>query len=169
MEQERDIIVVKIGGGAITDKSSPTPCLLSSVLEKLVLSIKEVCTKRRVVLVLGAGSFGHHRARMSKFSTKNSVLCTDESRKNAVDVKSEVLELCTLVERALAASGVSTMRFSPLSWNDEDVTVSTIPNVVKFLKAGFVCLFHGDVCLDNNSSLYIVSGGKRKKTKCLQT
>jgi len=122
------IVVMKIGGGAITDKSSSKPSLLRENLDLVVSGVKAgASTGTRFVLVVGAGSFGHGKAKEAGFGVKDGVNTTEEASLAATDVRDQVLELCCLVERALRKESLACFRFSPIAWDEEAVTRTIVP------------------------------------------
>lgn len=119
----RDRVVIKWGGGLITDKSSLcTPNM--TVLNQLAATV-EKCHDAglEVILVHGAGSFGHLRAKNWRLndgfvhnfeSPKESTLT---SQKEAVEqVRSEMLELNKHVCTALERFGIQSRVHPPHQW-----------------------------------------------------
>lgn len=61
MSTPLDAVVVKLGGSVITDKDDDTPRVRAEVLQRLARELAQT-RPRRLVLVHGAGSFGHRIA-----------------------------------------------------------------------------------------------------------
>ncbi|MCI4339000.1 MAG: isopentenyl phosphate kinase family protein [Thermoplasmata archaeon] len=103
---ERPLIVVKLGGSVITRKREverPRPKVLARLAEEIA-SGKD----RRVVILHGAGSFGHPGAR--KFGLARAPLESETAAhraRGAAIVATEVRRLHLLVLRALVGAGVS--------------------------------------------------------------
>ena len=119
----RERVVIKWGGGLITEKSSLcTPEL--EILEQLAHTIGE-CLKHDidVILVHGAGSFGHLRAkhwRLNEGLLPDAHFDNDEkchSQMQAVDaVRQEMLELNAHVCNALEQRNISPIVHPPHLW-----------------------------------------------------
>lgn len=119
----RDRVVIKWGGGLITDKSSLcTPNL--DVLKQLASTVAEChAAGQEVILVHGAGSYGHLRAKnwrlneghVADVPQPEGSICT--TQRDAVEqVRQEMLELNQHVCAALADAGISSVVHPPHQW-----------------------------------------------------
>ena len=119
----RDRVVIKWGGGLITDKSSLcTPNL--DVLKQLSSTVAEChAAGQEVILVHGAGSYGHLRAKnwrlneghIADIPQPEGSICT--TQRDAVEqVRQEMLELNQHVCAALADAGISSVVHPPHQW-----------------------------------------------------
>lgn len=119
----RDRVVIKWGGGLITDKSSLcTPNL--EVLKQLASTVAEChAAGQEVILVHGAGSYGHLRAKnwrlneghIADIPQPEGSICT--TQRDAVEqVRQEMLELNQHVCAALADAGISSVVHPPHQW-----------------------------------------------------
>lgn len=119
----RDRVVIKWGGGLITDKSSLcTPNL--EVLKQLASTVAEChAAGQEVILVHGAGSYGHLRAKnwrlneghVADVTQPEGSICT--TQRDAVEqVRQEMLELNQHVCAALADAGISSVVHPPHQW-----------------------------------------------------
>ena len=119
----RERVVIKWGGGLITEKSSLcTPDL--EILEQLAQTIVD-CQKNDidVILVHGAGSFGHLRAkhwRLNEGSLPNAQFSRDEkcrTQREAVEtVRQEMFELNAHVCHALEQKNLTPVIHPPHLW-----------------------------------------------------
>ncbi len=124
----KKVVVVKIGGGSITDKSSPVPLLLKDKLFEVAHALSLAAKTFSIVLVVGAGSFGHGKARAAGFSSMHGVDAREvQVRLNACDVREQVLELCLLLQKELRILDVPCFRLTPPSWNERTVSQVIIP------------------------------------------
>ena len=119
----RDRVVIKWGGGLITDKSSLcTPNL--EVLKQLAETVAECHAEgQEVILVHGAGSYGHLRAKnwrlneghIPEMPQPEGSICA--TQRDAVEqVRREMLELNQHVCTALADAGISSIVHPPHLW-----------------------------------------------------
>lgn len=147
---------MKLGGSVITDKSVyRTPRL--DVLVRLALEI--AASRERIVLVHGAGSYGHVLAK------KHDLLQGDDGtiarRLGAAKVHADVRELQSLVLAALADVGLPGMSVSTY-----DVARLTSGQISSFayepihetIARDFMPVMSGDVALDQARGFGILSG-----------
>ena len=130
-----EVVVIKWGGGLITDKTrtlAPRPSTMSKLARavKMYLRGGESFARRRVVLVHGAGSFGHLRAKAwrlaeGRLPAEACVGCAvqDPSREKARDqddavrlVRQEMLLLNSFVCKALREHGMTPVVHPPHTW-----------------------------------------------------
>ncbi len=147
----RPVVVVKIGGAAVTDKSSSEPLLRD--ISPVVGLVRQAHDKVSLVLVLGAGSFGHGLAKQSGFSSSHSVAADQASIMNAVRVRQQVMQLAALVTAALVEAGVPIMSLSLPSYDAIEPA-----SLMSLIHAGCVPLLHGDMVLDDLGGLRVCSG-----------
>lgn len=143
--------VLKIGGSILTDKSGER----GAITDEIERVAREVASRPRdLVLVHGAGSFGHIPARQyglpQKFSPEG-LRVTHES----------VVRLNRLLLEALAEAGVLSLPVHPLSCltlsGGRIESFATEP-IIRMLENGIMPLLHGDVAMDSTLGGGIVSG-----------
>lgn len=143
--------VLKIGGSILTDKSGERGALTDEI-ERVA---REVASRPHdLVLVHGAGSFGHIPARQYGLPQKFSPVglrVTHES----------VVRLNRLLLDALAEAGVESLPIHPLSCltlsGGRIESFATEP-IIRMLEDGIMPLLHGDVAMDLTMRSGIVSG-----------
>lgn len=144
------MIVLKIGGSVITDKGGEE-VLRESELRRVAKEIAE--NPVNLVLVHGAGSFGHPQARRwinSGFDPRG-ILETHQS----------VAKLNNFFVEALVDEGVDAMPIHPLGFAVLDngrITVFHLDTVREMIQRGVVPVFHGDVVMDRHQGAAILSG-----------
>ncbi|CAD7698073.1 unnamed protein product [Ostreobium quekettii] len=99
--------IVKIGGAALTDKGTPE-CLREGALRDTARMLRRVMDgngpARRLVVVHGAGSFGHIQA--SRSGVAGGGLDSDAVRRGFVETRLSVTKLNHHVVAALAKEGL---------------------------------------------------------------
>ena len=105
----QNLIVIKFGGSLITEKTSRLPKAKLEAIEKIAETLKG--TARRVIIVHGAGSYGHPLAKRYNLSEG---LSDDPKQKEAIDeTRKQVHELNQILCSRLASVGVPTKTISP--------------------------------------------------------
>jgi len=143
--------VLKIGGSVLTDKTRQQ-CARLAEIERTANEIASAASD--LVLVHGAGSFGHYPARKyglpDRFSPEG-VRVTHQS----------VVELNTLVVKALVRAGVNAMPVHPFSCvllRDGRIDSMLVPLIREMVEDGLLPVLHGDVAMDITRKAGIVSG-----------
>lgn len=180
-EIEQSVVLVKIGGSAITDKSTKETInagaitWFSETISRSLLSERvDSCADPPLsyIIVHGAGSFGHHTAK--EFGIKSETAPPDSAKQdrtaaNAVVMgglartRHSVKALNHYIVESLLNSGVSAVGISPcfgiagvqshrgLDQNFIDVVNAT-------LRAGLIPVLHGDACLHGEFGAGILGG-----------
>lgn len=172
-------VVVKLGGAAITDKSVPDT--LSQNIDSLLDGVAQVYhnslrpSGRRLILIHGAGSFGHPPAK--KYQVKagwttalDGSSSLDEARDNVkfgmALTRQRVLQLHLHVIQRLHDRGkvpvLSVSTYDTVDTDNGDVTEASSDRLVKrvqqVLDQGFVPLLFGDAVFDRTLGSTILSG-----------
>ncbi|KAL4420026.1 hypothetical protein ABPG77_001276 [Micractinium sp. CCAP 211/92] len=166
------LTVVKLGGAAITHKHAfeslnqevlqACARLLAALHRELSCSTArdEASAPARLVVVHGAGSFGHHTA--SQTGVAHGGIATSPTvRRGFADTRASVTRLNQLVVSALLAAGVPAVGLSPCgAWSTRGRAVASdgCASVAGVLAAGLVPVLHGDAVLDAELGCTILSG-----------
>jgi isopentenyl phosphate kinase len=143
--------VLKIGGSILTDKTK-TSTARSDVILRVAEEI--AAYPNDLVLVHGAGSFGHIPAK------KYDILQTF-SPKGLMETHQTVVKLNELIVDALAKAGASPMPVHPFSClllRNGRINEFFLGPIKEMLKDGLLPVLHGDVALDATLKSGIVSG-----------
>ncbi len=147
---------MKLGGSVITDKTQYR-ALRQEVLERLA---KEVASAPEPIVVIhGAGSFGHVVARTHRLADGDDG--TPERRAAFARVLADVRELDAHVRTALLDGGipaVSHATFDIARLRDGALETFDASGVVASLAAGFTPVLRGDGALDAARGFGIISG-----------
>ena len=109
-------VVIKMGGGLITDKSKH-----KTVKTEVIDSLSSMVSKLidggfSVVLVHGAGSFGHLTAKKWKLSEGLDSSISNEQRRAVTQVRLDMIELSKHVLGSLESKGVPCTSLPPSTW-----------------------------------------------------
>ena len=154
----RELVLVKLGGSLITDKSRPYT-IRENVLGRLAGEIRSARKRRRLALVVGhgGGSFPHVSA--SRYRTAEGIV-DEESWPGFVKVHDDAARLNALVCGALAAAGEPAMPLQPSAAAVAlrgRIVEWFMPPVEALLAAGVIPVPYGDVCIDREQGCCIVS------------
>ncbi|MBK70022.1 MAG: hypothetical protein CMB53_01295 [Euryarchaeota archaeon] len=109
-------VVIKMGGGLITDKSkhkSVKMGVIDSLSNMVSILIEE---GNSVIIVHGAGSFGHLTAKEWGLSEGVKEEISEEQRGAVVQVRADMIELCGFVMRSLEGRGLECKSLPPSNW-----------------------------------------------------
>ncbi len=138
-------MILKLGGSILTDKNKKETIDLDS-FEK---ALKIVSNNKPTVLVHGAGSFGHPHAETYNIKHKNP------DKIGIYETHKAVCRLNQKVVEKLWSYGADSLPIHPLSCS------SNISEIVdKTIKASFLPVIHGDIKIDPNGDISILSGDK---------
>ncbi|MCU0637680.1 MAG: isopentenyl phosphate kinase [Methanothrix sp.] len=145
------IRILKIGGSILTDKSRE----LAARPQEISRIAGEISTSpEKLVLVHGAGSFGHIPARrygLPQEFSRNGLRVTHAS----------VCSLCEMLVEALGQAGVECLPVHPLSslmLRECRIESFFIEPLKEMIKDGIMPVLHGDVAMDAARGAAIVSG-----------
>ncbi len=146
-----EIKILKVGGSVLTDKNR----LESARTEEIERIAAEIAGHDSgLILVHGAGSFGHIHAK--KYSLVERFSC-----EGVLETHRSVVRLNDLVVESLRRAGSSPVPVHPLSCTilrDGRIEVMETEPVVEMVKMGLVPVLHGDVAMDRVRGAGIVSG-----------
>ena len=148
------MIVVKLGGSVVTDKSSP-----ETVAEERLARATDALAEYDgdLVVVHGGGSFGHTHAERHGVTTTAG---TDDARA-VVDIHGAMRELNAAVVGALLDRDVPAVPIHPLSAAGRGAEGSLslpVETPRRMLGEGFVPVLHGDVVVHAGRGATILSG-----------
>lgn len=142
-------VVIKWGGGLITHKNQ-----LCTVNLDVIKSLAEVCSKtsKKLVIVHGAGSFGHLKAKQFRLADGRIEGLSQDSA--IADVRNDMLNLNSVVVNELRSFGLDVQSFPPHKWAKGTGAEFTgdLP-----LHNG-VTVVYGDVVDDDSKEFGILSG-----------
>ncbi|MBP12886.1 MAG: hypothetical protein CMA71_05050 [Euryarchaeota archaeon] len=109
-------VVMKLGGGLITDKSSfkaPKKEIIDSICKEIS---KIISNGHTVILIHGAGSFGHLLAKEWSLAGGMNPEISEQQREAVIRVRSDMIELCGYVTNSLNLHGIKCEVFPPSDW-----------------------------------------------------
>ena len=149
------MFVVKLGGSVITDKSKKH-FFKKETMDRLSSEIKKA--KKELILVHGAGSFGHILAKQYDL---NKGHVNDNQIKGFSLTHAMVQKLSSLVLNSLHDNGIAAVAIPPhaiLKLNDHKPSKIEYSVFKDYLDKGFTPVTFGDVVLDEKLGFSICSG-----------
>lgn len=150
------LIILKLGGSVITRKEADKPTINHENLKRITREVAE-STHQKLIVVHGAGSFGHPLA-------KNYAI-GDEIQDN-LDLKKKMLgfsltqhavkELNGIVSEYLRMHGTLSVSIQPSSFiltKNKRIKSADLTLIRRYLELGFVPVIYGDVVLDADESI----------------
>lgn len=149
------MFVIKLGGSVITDKSKKS-FFKKEIMDKLSIEIKKA--NKPVLIVHGAGSFGHILAKEYNLNEgfKNDRQLRGFSLTHAMVQKLNSLVINSLLENGIAAVSVPPHVILKLDNHKPGKMNYDIFN--DYIKKGFIPVTFGDVVLDEKLGFSICSG-----------
>ncbi len=147
--------ILKIGGSVLTDKNKLSVARPEAI-RRIAGEIGEY-GGGGLVLVHGAGSFGHHQAKDYRLDQG----LNDESIKGILPTHNAVTSLNRMVVDALQMSGVDALPVHPLSnctLKNGRIDHMCIDVIKRMLRADIVPVLHGDVAMDIAMGVGVLSG-----------
>jgi len=157
----KELILIKLGGSLITDKSKPYSAR-NSVINRLAKEVKSALKtkKARIIIANGSGSFGHSAA--SIYKTQEGII-NKNSLKGFSVVADAAIQINRIVINEFLKFGLPVVSFSPLSFiiaSEKNPRKLFIEPLINALNLGLIPVIYGDVVIDYKRGFCILSGEK---------
>ncbi|OBZ88637.1 Isopentenyl phosphate kinase [Choanephora cucurbitarum] len=167
------IVIVKLGGAAITNKKGICELTSEKNITRLLDQVAEAYVHlktagHQLILIHGAGSFGHPQAVQYQLKTGWSAdrLPSPDYLKGYAHIRTCLQSLVHTVSSDLERRQVPVLAMSPTDYiiTDDGEETSTdrfgpmIDRIQQYLRLGFVPLLHGDAVLDRVRGCTVLSG-----------
>lgn len=145
MNKQKPIIMVKIGGSVITDKTKPMTAKLT-VIKNIASDLKKIYTTYKdsyqFIIGTGAGSFGHYKVVQHKCA-KHGNINSERELVAIADIHSSVAYINSVFVQACIENSLPVVAVPPLT---------TMMRIIPFsIQEGLIPVFHGDVIVTENS------------------
>jgi isopentenyl phosphate kinase len=157
------MIILKIGGSILTNKDSTESEIDGESLGRIAREIKASLDRsdKQLIIVHGAGSFGHPPAseyrigeafEKSEYPQKRIGFCKTQ---NAVK-KLNMLICEAFIEEGLPVVAIPASSF--MAATEKRITEGNLEFFKKYLEKGFIPVIYGDVVLDSQLEICVISG-----------
>ncbi|VVB59445.1 Isopentenyl phosphate kinase [uncultured archaeon] len=149
------MFIIKFGGSVITDKAKEC-CFKQEIVDRLASELKHA--NKKIILIHGAGSFGHILAKKYKLNDgyRQKKQVEGFALTQAMVQRLNNLVLASLHNHDLPA--VSIPPHAVLSLSNHKISRVDYSIFQKYLDLGFLPVSFGDVSLDNKLGFSICSG-----------
>jgi len=157
------MIILKIGGSILTNKDSVESEVDSESLKRIALEIKSSLdnSSKELIIVHGAGSFGHPPAKKYKIGEKFDQSEYPQKRIGFCEIQNAVKKLNMLIceefiKEELPVVAIPASSFMTAS--NKRITHGNLDSFKRYLSKGFIPVIYGDVVLDDELELCVISG-----------
>ena len=163
------MIILKIGGSILTEKDSAEPKVDYDNLNRIAEEIRESLYAEEIsndlmdglVIVHGAGSFGHPPAKKYQIGEPFEMKDYLEKRIGFAEVQNEVKKLNSIICESLIAHGIPCIAIPPSSFitsHNKRIYDFDLDLLKVYLREGFVPVLFGDVVIDDEVKIAVISG-----------
>lgn len=152
--------ILKLGGSIITKKDSSKSEINKENLKRIAREIKRASVDG-LIIIHGAGSFGHPLAKKYKIGEKFGPEEYDNKRIGFCLTDNKVKELNMLICEALIEEELPVIAISPssiMTSTDKRIEPYNTDLIVKYIEKGYIPVMYGDVVLDSNLEMAVISG-----------
>ncbi len=157
------MIILKIGGSILTNKDSTVSEVDNVSLKRIASEIKASLdiSPKQLIIVHGAGSFGHPPAKKYKIGEAFDESEYPQKRIGFCETQNEVKKLNMLICEAFIQEGLPVVAIpasSFMSATNKRITEGNLDYFEKYLQKGFIPVIYGDVVLDSQLEICVISG-----------
>lgn len=157
------MIILKIGGSILTNKDSSKSEVDFESLNRIALEIKSSLdnSSKELIIVHGAGSFGHPPAKKYKIGEAFDESEYPQKRIGFCETQNAVKRLNMNVCEAFIEQGLPVVAIPASSFmtaTNKRITQGNLDSFERYLKKGFIPVIYGDVVLDDELEICVISG-----------
>lgn len=157
------MIILKIGGSILTNKDSAESEIDAVSLKRIASEIKASLdiSDKELIIVHGAGSFGHPPAKEYKIGEKFDRSEYPEKRIGFCKTQNAVKKLNMLICEAFIEENLPVVAIpasSFMSATNKRITQGNLNYFERYLEKGFIPVIYGDVVLDDELEICVISG-----------
>ena len=157
------MIILKIGGSILTNKDSQSSEVDAASLKRIASEIKRSLdnSEKELIIVHGAGSFGHPPAKKHKIGEEFDKSQYPEKRLGFCEIQNEVKKLNMFICEAFIDEGIPAIAVPAsgfITATDKRITEGDLDLFRRYLDKGFVPIIYGDVVLDDEREFCVISG-----------
>ncbi len=156
------MIILKIGGSILTNKDAVSEVDTKS-LKRIASEIKSSLDNsfKELIIVHGAGSFGHPPAKKYKIGEKFDESEYPQKRIGFCETQNAVKKLNMYICEAFIDEGLPVVAIPASSFmraTNKRITDGNLDSFKRYLEKGFIPVIYGDVVLDDELEICVISG-----------
>ena len=156
------MIILKIGGSILTNKDAVSEVDTKS-LKRIASEIKYSLDNsfKELIIVHGAGSFGHPPAKKYKIGEKFDESEYPQKRIGFCETQNAVKKLNMYICEAFIEEGLPVVAIPASSFmraTNKRITDGNLDSFKRYLEKGFIPVIYGDVVLDDELEICVISG-----------
>lgn len=156
------MIILKIGGSILTNKDAVSEVDTKS-LKRIASEIKSSLDNsfKELIIVHGAGSFGHPPAKKYKIGEKFDESVYPQKRIGFCETQNAVKKLNMYICEAFIDEGLPVVAIPASSFmraTNKRITDGNLDSFKRYLEKGFIPVIYGDVVLDDELEICVISG-----------
>lgn len=156
------MIILKIGGSILTNKDAVSEVDTKS-LKRIASEIKSSLDNsfKELIIVHGAGSFGHPPAKKYKIGEKFDESEYPQKRIGFCETQNAVKKLNMYICDAFIDEGLPVVAIPASSFmraTNKRITDGNLDSFKRYLEKGFIPVIYGDVVLDDELEICVISG-----------
>ena len=157
------MIILKIGGSILTNKDSVESEIDGESLKRIAGEIKSSLdvSDKKLIIVHGAGSFGHPPAKEYRIGEAFDKEEYPQKRIGFCKTQNAVKKLNMLICEAFIEEGLPVVAIPASSFmtaSGKRITEGNLDFFNKYLDKGFIPVIYGDVVLDSELEICVISG-----------
>lgn len=156
------MIILKIGGSILTNKDAVSEVDTKS-LKRIASEIKSSLDNsfKELIIVHGAGSFGHPPAKKYKIGEKFDESEYPQKRIGFCETQNAVKKLNMYICEAFIDEGLPVVAIPASSFmraTNKRIIDGNLDSFKRYLEKGFIPVIYGDVVLDDELEICVISG-----------
>ena len=156
------MIILKIGGSILANKDAVSEVDTKS-LKRIASEIKSSLDNsfKELIIVHGAGSFGHPPAKKYKIGEKFDESEYPQKRIGFCETQNAVKKLNMYICEAFIDEGLPVVAIPASSFmraTNKRITDGNLDSFKRYLEKGFIPVIYGDVVLDDELEICVISG-----------
>ncbi|MDO5848746.1 MAG: isopentenyl phosphate kinase [Methanobrevibacter sp.] len=157
------MIILKLGGSILTKKDSDESEIDDDNLKRIAHEIKESLesSNSKLVIVHGAGSFGHPPAKQYKIGEPFEIDEYPEKRIGFSKTQNAVKKLNMLICDALIGENIPVIAVPASAFmtsTNKRITDGNLDKFKQYIEKGYVPVIYGDVVIDEELEMAVISG-----------
>ena len=157
------MIILKIGGSILTNKDSTESEVDTVSLKRIASEIKASLdnSPKELVIVHGAGSFGHPPAKKYKIGEAFDKSEYPQKRIGFCETQNAVKKLNMYICEAFIEEGLPVVAIPASSFmtaSNKRIVEGNLDSFKRYLSKGFIPVIYGDVVLDEELEICVISG-----------